>query len=205
MFTPRLICSSRCRGGNSPVSTSCIFNIFFGPPHIRGGTANTTLLLAISLWFTVTFAIFLTVKSLRPFVVSESNTNNTNVAAVTHCCCLLLFSRRLVFLPSSSLVTFLCVRSFVRFRMRIENGRRTSGCAPSLLRPSLALLFNFPQDNNPMTTALTTSEGKRRGRDRRKTYDGVGRDVADEYRVNHLSHVELDGSRVPPLQRSHFN
>ena len=55
-----------------------------------------------------------------------------------------------------------------------------------------------------MTTAttLTTSENERRekgmGGDRRKTYGGDGTwggetDVADEYRVNHLSHVELDG------------
>ena len=129
---PRLICSSRRRGQSSPVAKTkfCILELFFGP-RICGGTVNTTLLLAVSLLFTVTFTIFLTVTSsaaaARPFVASEGN-DNTNVAAVT------LVSDTVVarssfhavsslgFLPLSSLVTLLCVR----FRMRIENGRRST-------------------------------------------------------------------------------
>ena len=71
-------------------------------------------------------------------------------------------------------------------------GRRDERmCFVSLspFRPTLALLFNFPQDNNPMTT-LTITENERGG-DRRKTYGcwGGRDDVVDECRVNHLSHV----------------
>ena len=75
--------------------------------------------------------------------------------------------------------------------------RRADVLRLSPFRPTLALLFNFPQDNNPMTT-LTIAENERigrvgRGGDRRKTYGcwGGRDDVVDECRVNHLSHVEL--------------
>ena len=75
--------------------------------------------------------------------------------------------------------------------------------SPSLspFRPTLALLFNFPQDNNPMTT-LTITENERGG----EGTDGR-RMVAGEGETRWLTNAEsitfptlnLSTSLIPPL------
>ena len=74
----------------------------------------------------------------------------------------------------------------------------------SPFRPTLALLFNFPQDNNPMTT-LTITENERGGSEGEGT-DGR-RMVAGEGETTWLTDAEsitfptlsLSTSLIPPL------
>ena len=87
-------------------------------------------------------------------------------------------------------------------------GRRDERmCFVSLspFRPTLALLFNFPQDNNPMTTTLTITENERGGSEGEGT-DGR-RMVAGEGEATWLTDAEsitfptlsLSTSLIPPL------
>ena len=106
-------------------------------------------------------------------MVSEGNDNTTDVAQAAAVTMSLLLLAPLFTPPSSFLFfsDFSVCSSVPPFQN--ENGEwaadrrdeRMCSVSPSLspFRPTLALLFNFPQDNNPMTT-LTITENERGGR-----------------------------------------